>query len=54
MKIVVNLQSLCVNVPGLTQKDIDEGNLDKVQKALDKKFDGAKTFLPLIESVEEV
>ena len=54
MKLVVNLQSLCLDVPGLTRKDIDDGNLDKVQKALDKKSGKSETFLPNIESVEEL
>lgn len=51
MKIVVNLQSLVLSVPGLTQKDINEGNMDKVQKALDKRMEKLKLN---IESVEEL
>ena len=54
MKIVVKIQSLCIDVPNLTLKDINDGDLDKVQKALGKKYGGSKTFLPNIESVEEL
>jgi hypothetical protein len=51
MKIVVNLQSLVLNVPGLTQKDINEGNLTKVEKALEVALETRNVS---IESVEEL
>lgn len=51
MKIVVNMQSLVLDVPKLTQKDIDEGNLKEVKKAFDKWLKKNNFH---IESIEEL
>lgn len=51
MKIVVNLQSLILDVPNLTRKEMNEGQLNKVRKALYKWLEDRHVN---IESIEEV
>ncbi len=51
MKVVVNLQSMVLDVPGLTQKNINDGDMTKVRKALDKWMEKRNIN---IESVEEL